>query len=72
MIEKPMNPNADADFRKAIDEAKRQTPPRYSGKALIEWNGTHEDFINTLLANGYKVMSVASATPKYVYIEYSK
>lgn len=61
-IEPPMNPNAEEDFKKAIEEFERWQPTviapnEQKNRAVLAWrvNGAWQDFVGILLTNGYDV-----------------
>lgn len=74
-IEKPMNPNAEKDFREAIEKAKKcpaidylYFEPKYEEEhinrvRLAYYPHAWEDVINILLSNGYKVSIVKVEAP---------
>ena len=62
-IEPPMNPNAYEDFKKALEETKKNWHPQMfvmdepKSRAVLAWrkNGAWQDFVAILLVNGYDV-----------------
>lgn len=74
-VEKPMNPNAEEDFREAIEKAKKcpaidylYFEPKYEEEhinvaVLTYYPHAWEDFLNILLSNGYKVSIVKVEAP---------
>ena len=62
-IEPPRNPNDNEDFKKALEEAKKNWHPQIfvmdepKSKAVLAWrnHGAWQDFVAILLVNGYDV-----------------